>query len=126
MTYKPDGYPDVSAYLLVGDIDAEAAFVERALGGTRLRMIRDDSGTLIHGEVRLGDSVVMMGRAPGAAGGHVHVYLPDADEAFDRALDAGGTTVQPMTEKGDGDRRGGVASPGGTVWWLALQLAAEA
>lgn len=53
---------------------------------------------------------------------HVHVYVPDVDAAFRRAIEAGGTVVQEPMEKGDGDRRGGISDPGGTIWWLSTQL----
>jgi PhnB protein len=68
----------------------------------------------------------MCGQYPGVPPAHVHVYVPDVDAAFARALDAGGTVAQDIAEKGDGDRRGGVTDTTGTTWWLSTQVAARA
>jgi uncharacterized glyoxalase superfamily protein PhnB len=122
MTYRPDGYPTVSPYLLVADPGAVMDFAERALGAERLRVIPDEEGGILHAEIRVGDSVVMMGGVEGGPRAHLHLYLADADDAFARALDAGADEVQPMTEKGDGDRRGGVRDASGTTWWLSRQV----
>jgi PhnB protein len=122
--HKPDGYPDVSAYLLVDDARAVLDFCAAVFGAEDLRVIeREDGGGIMHAETRIGDSVVMMGEMPGGPEAHLHLYLADADAAFDRAVAAGAEVVQPMTEKGDGDRRGGVRGPGGVTWWIARQVA---
>jgi PhnB protein len=63
----------------------------------------------------------MMGEADGPPA-MLHLYLPDPDAAFDRALSLGAEVIQPMKETGDGDRRGGVRAPDGTHWFLARQL----
>ncbi len=52
----------------------------------------------------------------------LHLYLPDPDAAFERAIAHGAEVIQPIMEKGDGNRRGGVRSPDGTQWFLARQL----
>jgi uncharacterized glyoxalase superfamily protein PhnB len=64
----------------------------------------------------------MMGEVAGSPPAHVHVYVPDVDATMARALAAGGKLVHEIAEQGDGDRRGGVADPNGTVWWLSTQL----
>jgi PhnB protein len=121
MPWKPDGYTSLAPYLIVEDPEAVLSFCERVFGAERLRVIRDGE-RIAHAECRIDDTVLMMGGAPGGPAAHVHLYLPDADEAFDRAVEAGATVVQPMTEQGDGDRRGGVESADGTTWWLSRQL----
>jgi PhnB protein len=67
-----------------------------------------------------------MGEAGGdwpAVPSHVHVYLPDVDAAWRRALDAGGVPVQePTRREGDPDRRGGVKDPAGNTWWISTQV----
>ena len=122
MAYKPAGYPDLSPYLLVTDIEGELGFLAAAFGATPLRRMPDAQGRITHAEARIGDSVVMLGLMPEAAGGMVHLYLPDPDAAYERAIAAGATVEQPMTEQGDGDRRGGLRSPFGPSWWVARQL----
>jgi uncharacterized glyoxalase superfamily protein PhnB len=83
-------------------------------------------GTIMHAEVRIDDTVVMMGDAGGSwppAPAHVHVYVRDVDDAHRRALAAGGVSVQePRQRSGDPDKRGGVKDPGGNTWWISTQL----
>lgn len=121
--YKPDGYPDLSPYVMVTDAEAVLGFAEAVFGGTRLRVIPAEGGGIMHAEIRVGDSVVMMGEVPEDGLVHLHLYVADVDAAFERALAAGGTVVQPVQEKGDGDWRGGVAGPCGVTWWLSTQVA---
>jgi PhnB protein len=81
---------------------------------------------IAHAECRIDDTVLMMGGDAGALPCHLHVYLPDPDAAFERAVAAGAKIIQPMLEQGDGDRRGGVQSGDGTTWWLARQVDPQA
>jgi len=53
---------------------------------------------------------------------HVHLYVPDVDAAYRRALAAGATSVMEPVKKSDPDKRGGVKDAGGTTWWLATQV----
>ena len=122
MPYKPAGYTSVAPYLIVPDAEATLGFTAHVFGVEPIFVHRDDSGTIVHAEIRIDDTVVMCGQSPSATPAHLHVYVPDADAAFRRAVEAGGTVVQEVGEKGDGDRRGGVSDPGGTVWWLATQV----
>ena len=120
MSYKPDAYTDLSAYLVVPDPEAVLTFCEEVFGATRLRVIHDGD-RIMHAECRIGDSVLMMGGAEGPPA-MLHLYLPDPDAVMDRALRAGATLVQAMEEKGDGDRRGGFRSPCGTEWYVSRQV----
>ena len=124
MPYKPDGYPDVSPYLLVRDAEATLAFLEAVFGATRLRVMpREDGDGIVHAEARIGESVVMMGETPDGPDTNVHVYVTDPEAAFAKAEAVGGRVVQPMMRKGDGDYRGGIADGNGAVWWIARQEA---
>ena len=121
MDYKPAGYTSVAPYLIVTDADTTLGFAEAAFGAKRLRVTRREDGRLRHAEFRIDDTVVMLGEFPQATGGHVHVYVPDADAAMARAIAAGGKQIHPIVEQ-DGDRRGGVSDPSGTTWWLSTQI----
>ncbi|MDF1728721.1 MAG: VOC family protein [Sulfitobacter sp.] len=123
MPWKPDDYPSLSPYLMVRDAEATMRFAEAAFDATRLRVHpREDGKGIMHAELRIDDSVVMMGEVPGGPDAHLHLYVPDAPATFASALAAGGTEVQPLTEKGDGDNRGGVADGQGTTWWISQQI----
>lgn len=124
--WKPEGYNQVSPYLIVDGAADTIDFLINAFDAERLRHFPTDDGRVLHGEVRIGDSVIMIadgneGWAPIAA--HVHIYLPDVDEAYRRALEAGAESVQEPVRKDDEDRRGGVRDPGGTTWWIATRQA---
>lgn len=121
-SHKPSGSSTVSPYLIVNGADETIAFLVRVFGAIELRRYPDDSGKVMHAEVRIGDTVVMI--ADGKDGwpalpAHTHVYVPDVDATYRLALEAGGTSVQEPIQKGDEDKRGGVMDPGGTTWWIA-------
>lgn len=129
MPYKPDGYTSVAPYLIVDDAMRTIDFLVDVFGAERFRMIHAPDGRLKHGEVRIGDTVVMVadsleGWPPVAS--NVHVYVPDVDAVHRRALAHGATSVQPPTQKDDDDRRGGFREPGGTTWWVATQVGTAA
>jgi len=65
MPYKPEGYPDLSPYLVVPDAELTLRFCKVVLGGHEKRIHRKDTGEIGHGEVQLGDSLVMFGQMPG-------------------------------------------------------------
>ncbi|MEM8576497.1 MAG: VOC family protein [Pseudomonadota bacterium] len=120
MTHKPDGYSTLSHYLIVRDAQACLRFGANVFGAARLRVIpREDGGGIMHAEMRIEDTVIMMGEMPEAGDAHVHIYVADAEAAFARACAAGGTVVQPLLRQGDGDYRGGVSDGNGTTWWIA-------
>ena len=124
-THKPEGYPSVSPYLIVDGASRTIDFLVRVLEAVELRRFPDPTGRIMHAEVRIGDSVVML--ADGGAGwppvpSHVHVYVSDVDATYRRALEAGATSVQEPAKKDDADRRGGVKDAGGTTWWIATKV----
>lgn len=124
-THKPDGYTTASPYLIVEDARRTIAFLRQVFGATVLREFPDASGRLMHSEVRIDDTVVMIAdSAPGwpAMAAHVHVYVPDVDATYARALETGATSVQVPAKKGDEDKRGGIRDPGGTTWWIATRV----
>lgn len=124
-SWKPKGYNAVSPYLIVPDAAGAIDFMVEVFGAEEIRRFSDPDGRIVHAEVRLADTVVMLGEAQGewpAVRAHVHVYVPDVDEVYRRALAAGGESVQAPMEKEDEDRRGGVLDPGGTTWWVATRV----
>lgn len=124
--FKPDGYPAVSPYLITAGAAQVVEFLKKAFGATELRRYDMPDGTIAHAEVRIEDSVIMIGEAGGAwpaVSSHLHLYVPDVDAAYRHALEVGGVSVQePSQHEGDPDRRGGVKDPGGNTWWLGTQL----
>jgi uncharacterized glyoxalase superfamily protein PhnB len=123
---KPQGYSTVSPYLVAAGAQAVIDFAREAFGAAELRRYDLPDGSVMHSEVRIGDTVVMVGDAGPewpAVPAHLHVYVADVDAVYRRALDAGGVSVkEPERRDGDPDRRGGVRDPAGNTWWIATQV----
>jgi PhnB protein len=124
-TWKPAGYPSIAPYLVVADAAATIAFLTRAFGASEIQRFALPDGKIMHAEMRLDDGVIML--ADGNEGwpprpAHVHVYVPDVDATYARALEAGAQSVQEPVKKDDPDKRGGVKDAGGTTWWMATRV----
>jgi PhnB protein len=125
MNHKPDGYTTVSPYLIVDRASATIDFLQKVFDAIELRRFAAPTGKVMHAEVRIDDTVVMI--ADGAEGwppvpSHVHIYVIDVDATYTRALAAGATSVQEPAKKQDADKRGGVKDVGGTTWWIATKV----
>lgn len=123
--WKPPGYSSVSPYLVAEDAQAVVDFLVAGVGGVELRRFDHPDGSIMHVEVRIDDSVIMIGQPGGGVPGvqcHVHVYVPDVDATYAAALACGGEAVQPPAQKGDPDRRSGVRGPAGNTWWFSTQV----
>jgi len=123
--HKPTGYTTVAPYLIVAGASATIDFLKQVFDATELRRFPDPSGKVMHAELRIEDTVVMLGDAGEgwpSAPAHVHVYVSDVDATYQRALDAGATSVQQPVQKQDEDKRGGVKDSGGTTWWIATRV----
>ena len=107
--YKPDGYTSVAPYLIVDGAERTLRFLEQAFDGRELRRFEAPDGGIMHAEVRIDDTVIMLGDSgPGfpPVGAHVHVSVPDVDATYRKSLEAGATSVRPPEQKGD-DAPGG-------------------
>ena len=86
---------------------------------------RTPEGGIMHAEVRIGDSVVMLGEAKDGWTGFkamIHLYMPDVDGVA-KAVEAGGTPVREVSTQAYGDRTGGLEDPAGNQWWIATRVA---
>lgn len=123
--WKPSAYPSLSPYLICQDAEGLITFIEAAFDGTLERRFDRPDGSLMHAEVRIDDSIVMIGGGATdtvSAPVHLHLYVKDALASFDRAIAAGAAVVrEPVQAGGDDDLRGGVQDPWGVTWWIATQ-----
>lgn len=122
--YKPKGYQNVIPYLVVKDPRATIEFAEKVLKGTTIEKIEDAQGNLNHAEVRVGDCVIMIGQSreqwqPIPA--MLYVYIPDCDEAYERAIKLGAQSEMAPSDQFYGDRNAGVRDANGTSWWFATR-----
>ncbi|NJN81925.1 MAG: VOC family protein [Caldilineaceae bacterium] len=123
--FKPEAYNTVSPYLIVSDAAGTIQFLENVFAATVLRSFSDAEGRLMHAEVRIDDTVLMLAdSAPEwpPIPSYVHVYVADVDATYSHALQAGATSVQEPVKKEDEDKRGGVKDVGGTTWWIATRV----
>lgn len=125
-TYKPQGYSSVSAYVVAKGAQRVIDFLSKAFDARQMRRFEMPDGSILHAEVQIDDTVVMIADGGGESPAFpvwLHVYVPDVDATYLRALDAGGVSVEePNQKKGDPDRRGGVKDPAGNTWWIATQV----
>lgn len=121
----PKGYHTVTPYVVVQDAPGLIDFVTQAFGAVEgFRAIGSAGG--IHSEVRVGDSMMMIGGgSPELAwrGASIptslHLYVEDADAVYRRALAAGAVSVEEPVDQPYGDREAGVRDSGGNLWWIA-------
>jgi len=122
----PDGYHTVTPYLTVANVQKLLDFVKAAFDAEETHRMARPDGSVGHAEVRIGDSMVMMGQARDewkARPGTLYVYVPDADAVYKRALAAGARSLREPTTQSYGDRSGGVEDPLGNQWWIATHVA---
>ena len=97
ISHKPNNYSTVSPYLIVDGASGTIDFLIRVFGAVELRRFPDAAGKLMHAEVRIDDTVVMIAN-PGdewpPVPSYVHVYVNDVDAIYKRAIEAGATSVQ--------------------------------
>jgi PhnB protein len=121
----PEGHHTVCPHLLVRDANAQLDFLQRAFAARIADAHRDASGRLMHAEVLIGDSYVMLGQSgPGfePMPAMVHLYVPDCDATYEAAMAAGGTSVREVKTEFYGDRAGGVRDVNGNLWWIATHV----
>ena len=119
-------YYTVTPYLIVPNVPRLLKFLFEAFGATeRMRLPRTD-GSIMHAEVKIGDSIVMMGEPTdkiGAMPASIFLRVDDADAAHRRAIQAGGVSVsEPTDQPHAGERYGGVKDPCGNLWWPASPI----
>jgi len=129
----PDGYPQVTPYLIVDGGDAAIAFYTKVLGAKERMRMPSPGDRIGHAELELGDSLVMLADehpemgilGPKSVGGTpvtISVYVEDVDAVFDRALSEGASSVRPVENQFYGDRSGQFDDPFGHRWSIATHV----
>jgi PhnB protein len=127
----PEGYHSVTPYLAVKDAAQAIEFYKRAFGAEEVdRMAGPGGRGIMHAEIKIGDSRVMLSdefpgagcTSPQSLGGttcQLFIYVPDVDAAYQRAVSAGATSSMPVSDMFWGDRYGKLTDPYGHQWSLA-------
>ncbi len=126
----PEGYHTATPYLIVRDAASAIEFYKKAFGASELMRMADPSGKVMHAEIKIGNSPIMLAdefpemgaRSPQSLGGSpvsILLYVEDVDAVFSQAVAAGANVERPVKDQFYGDRSGGVTDPFGHVWYIA-------
>jgi PhnB protein len=129
----PDGYHSVTPYLIVRGASQAIDFYTRAFGAAEIMRMPGPGGIIMHAEIRVGDSVIMLsdempqasGKSPQTLGGTtaaVMVYVPDVDKTYKQAVAAGATAREQPADMFWGDRYGKLTDPFGHEWAIATHV----
>ncbi len=132
-SYIPTGYHNVVPYITCNNAAESIEFYKRAFGAEELYRMPTPDGKIMHAEIKIGDSVIMLSdefpamgaKSPLSAGcntASLMVYLPDVDASYDRAVKAGAKAAKPPENTFWGDRYGQVIDPSGHRWSLATHV----
>ena len=122
----PEGYHTVTPYLVVDGAEKVIGFMKEAFGARPVfdPMMRPD-GKIMHAEFKIGDSVVMIADASEraqATTASLHLYVPNVDAVYQKALKAGGTSLTEPSDMFYGDRSGGVKDAAGNRWHIGTHV----
>jgi len=129
----PEGYHAITPILIVTDAAQALDFYRSAFGAEETVRMPGPDGRVMHAEMRLADSVFMLGeespemgaRGPKSYGGSpvtLYVYVDDVDSAWDQAVKAGAKEISPLTNMFWGDRTGRLEDPFGHRWSLSQHI----
>lgn len=127
-TYKPDGYNSLSPYFVVDGAQKLIDQLKEIFEYEELRKYErtDGSGKIMHAEIRIDDTVVMMGDSMGnyaQAPLMMHVYVNDVEDTYQKALQAGCKPLQkPVQRKGEDDKRGAFLDLFGNSWYISTKM----
>ena len=120
----PKGYGSVQPALNLTDAKAAMSFVKQVFGGKVIEQMAGDDGKLMHGAVKVGDSVVMFSDAMNepVRAGNLIVYVPNVDKTFAKAVKAGAKTLAEPSDQFWGDRFARFEDPFGNRWGVATHI----
>jgi uncharacterized glyoxalase superfamily protein PhnB len=129
----PEGYHSLTPHLVCEGAAEAMAFYRQSFGAVEVDRMPGPGGKLMHATMRIGDSLVMLcddfpeygSPGPRALQGSpvvIHLYVPDADAVWERALAAGAKPLMPLGDTFWGDRYGQLVDPFGHRWAIATHL----
>ena len=129
----PEGYQTVTPYLVVQGAGAAIDYYKKVFGATERMRMPAPGGMIGHAEIQVGGSVIMLAdefpqmgfRGPKSVGGtpvSLMLYVPNVDEVFKRAVDAGAKELRPVADQFYGDRMGTLEDPFGHVWSIGTHV----
>ncbi len=135
MTVKPipDEYHSVTPYLIVKGAANAIVFYQKAFGATEVMRLDGPGGSVMHAEMQIGDSRIMMAdecpdmsalapQSPGSSGVGLCLYVENVDEVVAQAIEAGAKVQRPLQDQFYGDRSATLEDPFGHVWTVATHI----
>jgi PhnB protein len=123
--FKPAGYNSLSPYFIVNGAQQLINLLKQIFDVAELRRYDMPDGTIMHAEIKIDDSVIMLGDSSEKfppVPMVMHVYVPDVDATFQKAIDAGCEFVEaPKEREGDPDRRATFRDFAGNMWSVGTQ-----
>lgn len=116
----PEGYQTVMPYLILKDVTDFIDFAKNVFGATELAVYKDDNDRIIHSEIQIGGSTIMIGQAGenwSIQNAGLYINVENTDSTFQKALAHQASVVMPIEDKEYG-RSGGVLDPQGNTWWI--------
>jgi PhnB protein len=129
----PDGYHNVTPYLFVRGAANAIDFYKTVFGAKETVRIPGSDGRIMHAEVKIGDSIVMLAdenphngvMSPQTIGGYsvgIHLYVENVDSVIQKAVENGAKTLRPIKDQFYGDRSGSLLDPFGHMWSVATHV----
>jgi PhnB protein len=121
----PDGYHSITPFLHAKGVPRLIEFLKAAFGAIELMTVYHQDGGVMHAEVKIGDSIVMLDEAMegvSPSSGSFYLYVPDADATYRAALDAGGESFMEPSDQFWGDRFSAIKDPAGNTWFVATHV----
>jgi PhnB protein len=124
-TPGPEGIRSVQPYLHLREAHKMVPFMESVFGAESLGVVKSPEGAVLHGTMRIGNATLEIAEAheefqPMPC--HLHVYVPDTDAVYARAMEAGATSIDAPRNAPYGDRAAGVKDAWGNSWFIATYL----
>ncbi|MFO0947804.1 MAG: VOC family protein [Planctomycetota bacterium] len=121
----PKGYHTVTPYFLVEGAAKFIEFLEKAFDAKIVNKMARPDGAVMHADLLIGDSHVMMGEANDEwppLKNSIYLYLPVCDAFYDKAVAAGASTIYAPRTEFYGDRVAGIQDPFGNTWWISTHV----
>jgi PhnB protein len=130
--FRQEGFHSVTAMLTITNAKEAIGWYKKAFGAKEVMRLTEPNGNIAHAEIKIGDSIVMLAeenpaynQSPKTLNGTsiiLSIYVPNVDEIFNRAVNAGASTVFPVKDQFYGDRSGRIQDPFGHMWIIATAI----
>ena len=123
-TRVPEGYHTITPHITLNEVQGLIKFLKEAFSAEEREVLTADDGRIIHAEIQIGDSIIMMAEPTGDADlvyGTFYMYVDDLEGVYKSALKAGASSIKEPADQFYGDRNAAVKDAFGNAWWIAAR-----